>query len=601
MANIFLFANRHVRQYFLVALCAMLAILVLLFSSTNVHAVPRTPSQALPEMFQKPPGLDFYNYKKNKAELPIVPEIQQILDVDNDLIIKPTSLIILTPKPLQKILDLKKYNDLAVGKDITIDDLYNLAFQIEQEFSRKGFPLVRVILPTQELEPGAATVFFKVIDGFIEKVDISNAPKMQTLRTFSYLRPLIGKNSLKLEELEKQLLLASNSSGISISTTLAPGEKEGGTILIVEGDHKLVSGGITFDNSQNKELGREQGQIRASFHSPMGLGETITAFGLAKPTPDGIWGTGSEVPIRAGGLAASIPIGNKGLAIGATYTESMTRPGEEVKDLGLEANMKSASINVSYPLKYKRDLVVLARSSINWIDEIQHTNASGLDEEISHDRITSLKVGVGMNRCTEFCLSLDAEISKGISLGSRTRKDVGPGTPLSREAADVNFSHLRFSAAYKANFFKDYLMSINTGGQYSFSGSVLNSEQMGIAGDEKLSGLASGGVSGDEAWYVRAQVNRNISLANNLSISPYLYSAAGKAYLSDPTASERSSSYARAVGIGLEFGGEDSYFIDKSVTGKFEFSKNWASSNLEKTYDTRFSNNQMFLKLAVNF
>ena len=90
-------------------------------------------------MFQKPPGLDFYNYKKNKAELPVVPDIQQTLDVENDLIIKPTSLIILTPKPLQKILDLKKYNDLAVGKDVTIDDLYNLAFQIEQEFSRKVF------------------------------------------------------------------------------------------------------------------------------------------------------------------------------------------------------------------------------------------------------------------------------------------------------------------------------------------------------------------------------------------------------------------------------------------------------------------------------
>ena len=109
MANIFLFASRHLRQYFLVALCAMLAILVLLLNSTNVHAIPRTPSQALPEMFQKPPGLDFYNYKKNKAELPVVPEIQQILDVENDLIIKPTSLIILTPKPLQKILNLKKY------------------------------------------------------------------------------------------------------------------------------------------------------------------------------------------------------------------------------------------------------------------------------------------------------------------------------------------------------------------------------------------------------------------------------------------------------------------------------------------------------------
>ena len=127
MVNIFLFASWHVRQYFLVTLCAMLAILVLLFNSTNVHAVPRTPSQALPEMFQKPPGLDFYNYKRNQAELPVVPEIQQFLDVENDLIIKPTSLIILTPKPLQKILDLKKYNDLAVGKDITVDGLYNLS------------------------------------------------------------------------------------------------------------------------------------------------------------------------------------------------------------------------------------------------------------------------------------------------------------------------------------------------------------------------------------------------------------------------------------------------------------------------------------------
>ena len=45
------------------------------------------------------------NYKRNQAELPVVPEIQQFLDVENDLIIKPNSLIILTPKPLQKILE----------------------------------------------------------------------------------------------------------------------------------------------------------------------------------------------------------------------------------------------------------------------------------------------------------------------------------------------------------------------------------------------------------------------------------------------------------------------------------------------------------------
>ena len=79
MANIFLFASRHLRQYFLVALCAMLAILVLLLNSTNVHAIPRTPSQALPEMFQKPPGLDFYNYKKIKLSFQLYPRFNKSL------------------------------------------------------------------------------------------------------------------------------------------------------------------------------------------------------------------------------------------------------------------------------------------------------------------------------------------------------------------------------------------------------------------------------------------------------------------------------------------------------------------------------------------
>ena len=64
MANIFLFANKHIPSFWFVAVCTLLATLF----STNVNAVPRTPSQALPEMFQKPPGLDFYNYKKNKAK-----------------------------------------------------------------------------------------------------------------------------------------------------------------------------------------------------------------------------------------------------------------------------------------------------------------------------------------------------------------------------------------------------------------------------------------------------------------------------------------------------------------------------------------------------
>ncbi len=564
-------------------------------------SVPRTPSQALPDMFRKAPVLNFEKLKRGNAAIPKPPKIEKEVIQEEEIVITPASVIILTPKILQGVIDVQKYSNLLVGKDFKVQNLYDVAFQIEQDFSNKGYPLVRVTLPTQELESQKATIFFKVINGFIEKIDVSKVPKQQILRIYSYLSSLKNKSALKMKELERQLLLASNSSGITLTSALAPGTKEGGTILVVEGTHKLLSGGFSFENSQNKELGRKQGQVSASIHSSMGLGETFTAFGLAKPTTTGLFGSGYDVPIRAGGIAASIPIGNNGLTLGATYTESMTRPGEDVESLGLEANMKSASVNISYPIEYKRDLAVLSRFSLNWIDEIQHTNASGLDEEISHDRITSIKAGIGFNRCKSFCLSLDTEITKGLRIGSRSKKDSNNGTPLSRGAADVDFSHINASANYKGIAFDKFQTSLSVGGQYSFSGSLLNSEQMGIAGESKLSGLASGAVSGDEAWFARAQVNRNVNLNGNLSISPYLYAASGKAYLSDPTSSELSKTTANAIGMGIEFSGPDNFLLEKSVTGKFEFSKNWASSTIEKTHDTRLNNNQMFLKVSLNF
>ena len=111
---------------------------------------------------------------------------------------------------------------------------------------------------------------------------------------------------------------------------------------------------------------------------------------------------------------------------------------------------------------------------------------------------------------------MDTEITKGLRIGSRSKKDSNNGTPLSRGAADVDFSHINASANYKGIAFDKFQTSLSVGGQYSFSGSLLNSEQMGIAGESKLSGLASGAVSGDEAWFARAQVNRNVNLFINV-------------------------------------------------------------------------------------
>ena len=317
---------------------------------------------------------------------------------------------------------------------------------------------------------------------------------------------------------------------------------------------------------KSKELGRQQGQARAVISSSLGLGETVSLFGLSRPTFKGMAGTGIEVPIRAGGVSISAPVGNKGLTAGISYMESMTRPGGDVSDLGLEANMKSATTTLSYPLVYQRNLAIFTRASISWTDEVQQTNAGGVDEDLSHDRITAARIGTSFNGCGAGCLGIDAEISKGLELDldliAKWAMEL-----LSRSTATSNFTHFRLNTNYTVSPFKNYIFQLNAGGQYTLN-NLLNSEQTSITGEGKLSGFTSGSISGDESWYVRGQVNKQHKLSNKLTVSPYIYTAGGTAYINQPTATERVATTAKSIGVGLEVSGNDNTFLIKILVQK---------------------------------
>jgi len=591
------------REYF--PLFALLFAVVFLFSflaSSKAFAVnPRVPSQALPKMFRGQAGPNYYDMKKQEDVLPeILPKKSLNQQEDTGVLIIPETIIILAPRDLQNIIDIDSYKDQLIGVEQNVQQLYDLALRIEQEYNQKGYPLVRAFLPTQELEPDQATVFIKVVDGFIEKLDLSQVPVSQIFRTYRYLRTLIQKKGLRLDDIERKLLLAGNSAGLNLTSTLSAGTEEGGTVLAVQAQHKLISGGVNFDNTQSEELGRQQGQIRAVINSAMGLGESISLFGLARPTLKGMKGSGLDVPIRAGGLAASVPLGDNGLTAGISYMESMTRPGGDASSLGLEANMKSATGTISYPLYYSRETAVFFRGSLSWTDEIQHTNVSGEDQDLSHDRVTAIRFGTSLNKCAYGCIGVDLQFSRGLDIASRSQSEAGSRTPLSRSAAKAQFSHLVLNTNYRFSPVENYEVSLNSGGQYSFD-DLLNSEQTSITGSNKLSGFTSGSISGDEAWYVRAQINRNFNLSNQISISPYAYGAAGVAYTLTPTAVENRSTAAKSIGLGMQVRGYDKYFFDKSISGRIEYSKNWATGKLEDLADVRLNKQHLLVSLAMSF
>ena len=147
----------------------------------------------------------------------------------------------------------------------------------------------------------------------------------------------------------------------------------------------------------------------------------------------------------------------------------------------------------------------------------------------------------------------------------------------------------------------NYLMKIGFGGQYT-DDALLNSEQNSVVGMDRISALTSGAISGDKIWYVRTELSRNFLLSNKISITPYLYSAMGVAYLNRPTAAENKENAAKSLGIGLQLNNFNDYFyFDKNITAKVEYSKTIATDKIEILSDVRLNKHHLMLMLNMNF
>ena len=573
--------------------------LFLLLFSKNLNAETTLPSQTVPKVFEDIERKKIQR-RENRELLNGLENIKKSKVQQEKIYVTVDSLVIIAPKELQNVINFETYKNQLIGKSKSIYELNLLANTITKDYQTKDLPLVRVILPKQELKPDGATVFFKVIDGFIEEINLEKVPKVQRKAIFRYLRELKDKKNIRNSLLEKKLLLASQVAGLELNTAFAQGSIEGATILVVEAKHKLISGSINFNNTQSEELGRQLGILQSTINSPFGFGEGLTMFGLAKPTIKGMKGTGNAVTIRGGGLSFSYPLGDNGLKTNLSYSESMTRPGGDIASLGIESNMKSGSFGITYPLLLRTDSSWILRGNVSWVDELQQTNAAGVDQILSHDRLTSLRIGLTYYGCPSGCIYFDSELSRGLDIASRSASEA-VDIPLSRTSGTSQYHHFRVNSSYSFYVLSSYLMKIGLGGQYT-DDALLNSEQSTVIGMDRISALTSGAISGDKIWFIRGELNRNFSLSNNFSITPYIYSAMGVAYLNRPTAVENKETAAKSAGVGLQINNFNDYFyFDKNITAKIEYSKTIATDKIEILSDVRLNKHHLMLMLNMAF
>jgi hemolysin activation/secretion protein len=440
-----------------------------------------------------------------------------------------------------------------IGKRVTVADIFEFANQLQQIYVRAGYPLARVVILPQEFEK-SARIKLRVIDGFIERMDLEALPPPVRNRVAAVLAPLVGKTHLKQSELERQLLIAGEAPGLILNAVFGAGKEVGGSVLVLTGRYRAVSTSLYTDNAMPLVFGTGQVVATASLNGVLGFGEQFTASVAGLPDKDFT----TRYPTRrylSGSFVVPLGIDSWKFEIGGTQGITTPRVILQAASQGLLAQ---GHAKLSYDIVKLRDFELTANGRFDATDEEIDTLLFTPQLALSMDRLRVLRGGVdGIWRLRESgtTVGFGSNFSRGLSgLGARRASDADPLLPLSRQGADAVFSKWDGRIDINQSLPYDFFTSLSASGQTSFNLPLLTSEQYDLTGSKMLSGFTSGALSGDTAWAMRGEVGRPFVIAagdGGITLTPYGFAAAGERILRNPTALEIGSLHATNYGGGM--------------------------------------------------
>ncbi|PUB17287.1 ShlB/FhaC/HecB family hemolysin secretion/activation protein [Yoonia sediminilitoris] len=431
---------------------------------------------------------------------------------------------------------------------VPVSELFEATAALEEAYANAGFVLTRVVLPQQTLRDGGV-LRVEVVNGFVETVDAAAVPPAVRARLDTLVTPLVDRPGITLPELERQLLLAGDVSGVALSSALAAGQRQGGTILALDAQFRPVTSFVGIDNFASAALGKPTYNFGVELNSLLNQGETF--YGRFSTSAENAFT--DEPRYRVGALGTLFPVGTSGLTVNLEVTRSVTNPESDIADT--DSSFDRESLRVAYPFIRSRQKNLSGQIAFDHQIDRQNIRAGGDTSPIYRDEINVVRIAAnGSYR------NSDAAVSEGGIMFSRGLDAFGAsdgeGTPLSREGASPAFSKLTASFRHERSLGDSFSLSVAGRGQASFGDTLVAAEQFGPVGAGDLSTFDAGALRGDSGAVLRtelAYVTRTDVAGRGLAIAPYAFAGAGYVSLANPTAVEEETTNASSFGVGVDF------------------------------------------------
>ena len=440
------------------------------------------------------------------------------------------------------------------GKSITLAEIYAAASEIEAIHGRAGFVLARAAVPPQDLHDGGALRLI-IVDGFVEAVDVSRLPRRVRKAVAARSARLIGRRHLTLGQIEQPLLITSQTPGLNLKSTLVRGKEPGGTMLVLEGTQRLLSGNIGADNQLDPSLDNWSITAQVSVNSALGLGEQIYGFASSGYDIGRLFSGDVRERVLGGGVL--LPIGGGRLTLNPETSFSRTRPLPVPGAPPTLGDLHRLTLRAGYALSRTRTSDLAVSAAIEQLEESNKVPTFGAAGVLSRDRYLSARLGISTDRFGPGARSytLSAQLSQGLGDAGGLGLAQAEATTIngySRVGADNAYTKLAAQGRGEWLFGSRISVDVFARGQTSFGRPLFRAEQFAIEGPDGASAFVGGATAVDEGVVTRAELSR-VARANAgtaFALAPYVFVAGGIGSISRPTVLERDRVRVGSIGVG---------------------------------------------------
>ncbi|MFZ4703732.1 MAG: ShlB/FhaC/HecB family hemolysin secretion/activation protein, partial [Candidatus Methylumidiphilus sp.] len=200
--------------------------------------------------------------------------------------------------------ELKNSIQEYLGRELSVQDLWEATQKVAMYYSQKGY-LVRAWLPEQEIRNGVVEI--RVVEGKLDDVTVTDpAGAISAERARGTILAAQSRGEyLRMDDLERGVLLLNDMPGVSVTPTLKQGSKAGTTSLDLNiKSRPLINGSLDYANAGINTVGEHQFGGSLFINNAFGVGDQAT-FRLQG-------GSGNVY----GRLTYTMPVGNSGLRVG---------------------------------------------------------------------------------------------------------------------------------------------------------------------------------------------------------------------------------------------------------------------------------------------